>query len=121
MAPYPALFPPADGGHHTWPAPNYIDPEQRGWGAPAGIIAMSVVTSVVVAARLWARFCIKRTVGVDDWLIIASMVGGGSRGRVEGEGELTVDSLVFWDSRFRLSWHSVAMALGITSGTCLPV
>jgi hypothetical protein len=77
MAPYPALFPPADGGHHTWPAPNYIDPEQRGWGAPAGIIAMSVVTSVVVAARLWARFCIKRTVGVDDWLIIASMVGGG--------------------------------------------
>jgi hypothetical protein len=74
MAPSPALFPPADGGHHTWPAPNYINPEQRGWGAPAGIIAMCVVTFGVVAARLWARFCIKRTPGVDDWLIIASMV-----------------------------------------------
>jgi hypothetical protein len=74
MAPIPALFPPADGGHHTWPAPNYVNPETRGWGAPAGIIAMFVITCGVVGARLWARFVIKRTVGWDDWLIIASMV-----------------------------------------------
>ncbi|KAH3907378.1 hypothetical protein HBI56_157520 [Parastagonospora nodorum] len=75
MVPLPALFPPADGGHHTWPAPNYVDPETRGWGAPAGIIFMCVVTSCVVVARLWARFGIKRTAGWDDWLIIASMPG----------------------------------------------
>lgn len=74
MPPSPALFPPGDGAHHTWPAPNYIDPEQRGWGAPAGIIGMCVVTFGVVGARLWARFWMKRTAGVDDWLIIASMV-----------------------------------------------
>jgi hypothetical protein len=76
MAPHPlpALFPPGDGAHHTWPKPNYIDPETRDWGAPAGIIAMCVVTFAVVAARLWARFHLKRTGGVDDWLIIASMV-----------------------------------------------
>lgn len=74
MVPSPALFPPGDGAHHTWPAPNYIDPEQRGWGAPAGIIGMFIVTCGVVGARLWARFWMKRTAGVDDWLIIASMV-----------------------------------------------
>jgi hypothetical protein len=72
--PVPALFPPGDGAHHTWPAPNYVDPETRDWGAPAGIIAMCVVTCVVVGARLWARFHLKRTGGVDDWLIIAAMV-----------------------------------------------
>lgn len=75
MAPSPALFPPADNGTHTWPAPNYIDPEQRGWGAPAGIIAMCVVTFAFVGARLWARFWVKRRGGVDDWLIICAMPG----------------------------------------------
>lgn len=74
MAPSPALFPPADNGTHTWPAPNYINPEQRGWGAPAGIIAMCIVTYAVVGARLWARFWVKRRGGVDDWLIICAMV-----------------------------------------------
>jgi hypothetical protein len=72
--PVPALFPPGDGAHHTWPAPNYVDPETRDWGAPVGIIAMCVVTCVVVGARLWARFHLKRTGGVDDWLIVAAMV-----------------------------------------------
>lgn len=70
----PALFPPADGAHHTWPAPNYIDPETRGWGPPAGIIAMCIVTFVIFVARIWARFRITRTAGVDDWLIFAAMV-----------------------------------------------
>lgn len=74
MAPSPALFPPADNGTFSWPAPNYIDPEQRGWGAPAGIIAMCIVTFGVVGARLWARFWVKKRSGVDDWLIIAAMV-----------------------------------------------
>ncbi|OAL04900.1 hypothetical protein IQ06DRAFT_323837 [Phaeosphaeriaceae sp. SRC1lsM3a] len=75
MAPSPALFPPADNGTFSWPAPNYIDPEQRGWGAPAGIIAMCIVTFGVVGARLWARFWVKKRSGVDDWLIIAAMPG----------------------------------------------
>jgi hypothetical protein len=74
MAPAPALFPPGDGGHHTWPAPNYVNPETRSWAAPASIIALFVVTSLVVCARVRARFWISRTPGVDDWLIIATMV-----------------------------------------------
>ncbi|KAF2847828.1 hypothetical protein T440DRAFT_354527, partial [Plenodomus tracheiphilus IPT5] len=71
--PHPALFPPADGAHHTWPAPNLIDPETRNWAAPASIIALFIVTSGIFCARIWARFSITRTPGLDDWLIVASM------------------------------------------------
>jgi len=69
----PALFPPGDGGHHTWPAPNYVNPETRDWKAPACIIALYVATLFIFAARIWARFRITRTPGIDDWLIIATM------------------------------------------------
>lgn len=71
--PVPALFPPADGADHSWPAANYVDPEMRDWAAPASIIALFVVTFVVFGARIWARFRITKTQGLDDWLIIASM------------------------------------------------
>jgi hypothetical protein len=74
MTPVPALFPPADGANHTWPKPNYVDPETRSWAAPASIIALFGVTFVVFCARMRARFWISRTPGADDWLIIASMV-----------------------------------------------
>ncbi|KAF2026245.1 hypothetical protein EK21DRAFT_74672 [Setomelanomma holmii] len=75
MAPAPALFPPADGGHHTWPAPNYVDPETRDWSAPAGVIAMNIITLAVFAARIWARFRVTKTAGLDDWFIIVAMPG----------------------------------------------
>ncbi|KAH7371401.1 hypothetical protein BKA66DRAFT_469728 [Pyrenochaeta sp. MPI-SDFR-AT-0127] len=71
--PVPALFPPSDGAHHTWPAPNFVNPEVRDWAAPASIIALFIFTFGIFCARLWARFRITRTPGVDDWLIIASM------------------------------------------------
>lgn len=74
MTPVPALFPPGDGANHTWPKPNYVDPETRSWAAPASIIALFIVTFGVFCARVRARFCISRTPGADDWLIIASMV-----------------------------------------------
>lgn len=77
----PALFPPADDNNHTWPAPNYVDPEQRGWSAPACLIALVIVTFAIFGARLWARFRITRTPGLDDWLIIASMVRNSVRVR----------------------------------------
>lgn len=75
MTPYPrpALFPPADGGNYTWPAPNYIDPEERTWAAPASLVALFSVTSAIFCARIWARFRIARTSGTDDWFIIAAM------------------------------------------------
>ncbi|KAH7121089.1 hypothetical protein B0J11DRAFT_394253, partial [Dendryphion nanum] len=71
--PAPALFPPGDGTHHKWPAPNYINPETRDWTASACILALFVLTSTVFFARIWARFRITKTPGVDDWLIIATM------------------------------------------------
>jgi hypothetical protein len=36
---------------------------------------MCIVTFGVVGARLWARFVIKRTGGVDDWLVVAALPG----------------------------------------------
>jgi len=69
----PALFPPAEGAHHTWPTANFTNPETRNWAAPAIVIALFLVTFFVFCARIWARFRITHTSGVDDWLIIASM------------------------------------------------
>jgi hypothetical protein len=69
----PALFPPADGAHHEWPAPNFVNPETHSWAAPASIIALTGITFFIFLARIWARFRIMRTPGVDDWIIIASM------------------------------------------------
>ncbi|KAH9879408.1 hypothetical protein J1614_002848 [Plenodomus biglobosus] len=71
--PHPALFPPADGAHHTWPAPNFVNPETRNWAAPASIIALFIVTFGIFSARIWARFGITKTSGLDDWLIVAAM------------------------------------------------
>ncbi|PSN65235.1 hypothetical protein BS50DRAFT_460965, partial [Corynespora cassiicola Philippines] len=71
--PLPALFPPADGGNHTWPAPNFTNPETRGWAAPICLIVLFAITLLIFGARIWSRFFITRTPGVDDWLIIASM------------------------------------------------
>lgn len=72
--PLPALFPPGDGAHHQWPAPNYVNPETRSWAAPACVILLFVITVVTFVARIWARFRRTRTSGVDDWLIVATMV-----------------------------------------------
>lgn len=71
--PLPALFPPADGTTHHWPAPNYVDPETRTWAAPASIIALFIFTFGIFCARIWARFRITQSPGVDDWLVVASM------------------------------------------------
>ncbi|KAF2014050.1 hypothetical protein BU24DRAFT_464763 [Aaosphaeria arxii CBS 175.79] len=71
--PSPALFPPADGTPHTWPAPNFVNPDTRDWTASACIIALFIVTLSVFCARIYARFVITRTPGLDDWLMIASM------------------------------------------------
>lgn len=59
---------------NTLPAPNYVNPSTRDWTAPACLIALFILSSGIFLARIWARFRITRTAGLDDWLIIASMV-----------------------------------------------
>jgi hypothetical protein len=57
----------------SWPVPNYVDPQTRGWG----IIVMSIIVAstslAVVCARLFARMRL-RIIGIDDFIIVAAMV-----------------------------------------------
>lgn len=72
--PVPALFPPADGGNHTWPAPNYVNPETRTWAAPASLVVLFIFTFMIFVLRINSRFRLTCTPGLDDYLIIASML-----------------------------------------------
>lgn len=55
-----------------WPAPNYENPETR--GDPSIFIVTSVVTTIVVALRLYSRHFLLRSVGIDDVLLFAGYV-----------------------------------------------
>ena len=58
----------------SWPKPNYIDPETRGNGLFVVVLLFVLLCLVVVAARLYARIKILKAPGVDDVLIVISMV-----------------------------------------------
>ena len=55
-----------------WPTPNYVDPPTR--GSPSLFIAISVITTAVVALRLYSRFVVTRSPGADDTFIVAGFV-----------------------------------------------
>jgi hypothetical protein len=70
-----------DGGVHpppevvlSWPAPNFVDPEERGWAAPVILIVALSITFPVYAARIWARLAIAKNGGLDDILISIAML-----------------------------------------------
>lgn len=55
-----------------WPAPNYDNPETR--GHPSIFIATSVITTIVVALRLYSRHYLLKSIGLDDGLLLAGYV-----------------------------------------------
>ena len=66
-------LPPADV-LASWPTPNYVDPVARG---PANLIMNVILYPLVCLAiflRLFTRLRISKSFGVDDWLILASLV-----------------------------------------------
>jgi hypothetical protein len=48
--------------------------ETRGWGLAILCIVLYTLATVVVLARLWARFKVRQTSGLDDALIVLAMV-----------------------------------------------
>lgn len=58
----------------SWPRPNYINPEQRGWEAPIVLLVFLGITVAVYIARMWARLAISKNGGIDDILISLSMI-----------------------------------------------
>jgi hypothetical protein len=59
---------------YSWPRPNYVDPEERGWAAPIILIIFLGITFLVYVARMWARFAISKNTGLDDILISLAML-----------------------------------------------
>ena len=55
-----------------WPIPNYVNPPTR--GTPALFLFTCAVTAVVVALRLYSRFYLTRSPGIDDIFLVAGFV-----------------------------------------------
>ena len=59
----------------SWPKPNYINPITRG---PGLIIVECIALSVAMVClllRLYVRAFLMRNTGLDDWIMVAAMVG----------------------------------------------
>jgi hypothetical protein len=57
----------------SWPTPNYVNPIQRNWALVIVTVLLTVISFLVVCARLWARLKLG-SVGIDDVIIIVTMV-----------------------------------------------
>jgi hypothetical protein len=74
------LLPRAGGVHAppevllSWPRPNYINPETRGWEASIVLLIIVGITFLIFVARIWARLVIAKSAGLDDVLISIAML-----------------------------------------------
>lgn len=58
-----------------WPSPNYVDPVLRG---PANITIIAIffpLALLVVGIRIYTRIRLSKSFGIDDWFILATLVG----------------------------------------------
>jgi hypothetical protein len=53
----------------SWPKPNHVNPEERGWAAPIALMVLLGITFLVYCARMWARLAISKNTGLDDILV----------------------------------------------------
>jgi hypothetical protein len=60
----------------SWPKPNYVDPETEGPALMIVGIVSSAIAILLVLARMYSRYFITRAPGIDDLLIIISLVRG---------------------------------------------
>ncbi|KAF2827810.1 hypothetical protein CC86DRAFT_264124, partial [Ophiobolus disseminans] len=58
----------------SWPKPNHVDPEERGWEAPILLSIALGITFLVYAARMWARLVVAKNAGVDDIIMAIAML-----------------------------------------------
>lgn len=57
-----------------WPTPNYVDPPTRGHGALIVNVVCITMAFLVVMLRLYTRFRITCSAGVDDVLIVIGLI-----------------------------------------------
>ena len=58
----------------SWPRPNYTDPVTQGSALTVLTYLLTVLTVVIVSARLWARVILVKLPGLDDIFIILATV-----------------------------------------------
>lgn len=70
-----------DGGLHppsevllSWPKPNYINPEDRGWSSSIVLLVFLCITFLVYIARMWARLGLGKNHGLDDTIMSIAML-----------------------------------------------
>ena len=57
-----------------WPAPNRVNPEERGWGPPIVLLILLLLTVIVYIARIRARLMVVNNAGIDDILMSIAML-----------------------------------------------
>lgn len=58
----------------SWPAPNYENPETRGWSLTITTVVLASIALAVFLLRLWSRLFLTHNAGADDWVLLAAMV-----------------------------------------------
>jgi hypothetical protein len=58
----------------SWPPANYVDPPSRGDGLVIASAVFGSLTTIAMAMRIYTRFAITRTFGIDDILIVIAYV-----------------------------------------------
>lgn len=58
----------------TWPTPNYVDPVTRGPAVNIVNIVLLSIAFIVTVLRLYTRFKITCTPGLDDFFIVIAFV-----------------------------------------------
>jgi hypothetical protein len=58
----------------SWPKPNYINPDDRGWASSIVLLVFLSITFLVYIARMWARLGLGKNHGLDDTIMSIAML-----------------------------------------------
>lgn len=58
----------------SWPNPNYVDPQTRGYGQVILCAVLGFFSIFTVSIRLWTRARVTNNFGIDDFIILLAMV-----------------------------------------------
>ena len=94
----------------SWPKPNYVDPEERGWGTPIVLMVFLGISFLVYCARMWARLAISKNTGLDDILVSIAILPlfGLTISTVLGKHYLTSTLILLTGKGIRIygfQWH----------------
>ncbi|KAK6517610.1 hypothetical protein TWF281_004259 [Arthrobotrys megalospora] len=59
----------------SWPAPNYVNPENQTMQLMAIEITLCSITTIVMGLRLYSRGVLTKSIGSDDWLMTGALLG----------------------------------------------